>query len=268
MMTKLTILYRVCDCVDMLHTTPSEGKHAQNRNSARFYDVPKPLLIRKCLPSVVDGLRLVDSLPHENRIAVEFICVHDRCSRETLEFIKEMLPEAKFVPCDGSGNGDSFATCVNIAANMADDDTMVMFLEDDYTFLSSDALFKATLMLEALKVRVGGYCALFTDDYPDRYDGRGFRENTTVAVTPFGHAMRIDSSTCTFTTYVGAIRENVDSLMKFKGYPEVMESGSVDLMWKKVPLWCPLPALTLHCQLRTHAPQYLDANSLKAAIEA
>ena len=41
-MPKLTIIYRVCDCVDMLHTTQQEGIHESNVNSARFYDIPKP----------------------------------------------------------------------------------------------------------------------------------------------------------------------------------------------------------------------------------
>ena len=269
-MPKLTIIYRVCDCVDMLHTTRKEGLHESNVNSSRFYDIPKPYLIKKCISSVKDAMNAANQLNEKDRIIMEFICVYDRCSEDTLAFIKNLIPDAKMVCSKGSGNGASFATCVDIANTMVDDETMVFFLEDDYSFLSQDGLIKAVNMLGAAKERIvngNGWCGLFLDDYPDRYDKIGMRDNTSVMVTPFGHLMSIDSSTCSFMTYVGAIKENYSNLIKFKEYPSVFERDSVDLMWKNVRLFCPVPAITLHCQLRSHIPQYLNADNLKRIME-
>lgn len=275
-MPKLTIIYRVCDCVDMLHTTAAEGVHESNKNSNRFYDIPKPYLIRKCLMSVKDAMNAVMNMDENNKIAMEFICVYDRCSEDTLGFIKNLIPDAKMVCSKGSGNGDSFATCVDIANLMVDDDTIVFFLEDDYSFLSNDGLVKSVNMLQTAmeRINIGNdrkkWCGLFLDDYPDRYDENGFRKNTTIMATPFGHIMSIDSSTCSFMTYVGAVKENYSSLIKFKEYPNVFEKDSIDLMWNSgnVELFCPIPALTLHCQLKSHIPQYLNSDKIKKIMES
>jgi hypothetical protein len=251
----------------MLHTTQQEGIHESNVNSARFYDIPKSYLIKKCVSSVKDAINVAIQLNDKDKIIIEFICVYDRCSEDTLAFIKNAIPDAKMVCSNGSGNGDSFATCVDIANSMVDDDTMVLFLEDDYSFLSSNGIVKSVNMLKIARERTGRWCGMFLDDYPDRYNANGIRENTTVMVTPFGHIMSIDSSTCSFMTYVGAVKENYENLIKFKNYPAVLEGESVDLMWKNVSLFCPIPALTLHCQLRSHIPQYLNAEELKRIME-
>lgn len=269
MMPKLTILYRLCDRVEMLHGTNQEPGYMENQHSPRYYDVPKTTLIAKCLSSLKDNIDTISSMGNGTQtIAIEFICVYDNCSDEMLKYVKYLMPEAKMVCSNGSGNGNSFATCVDVANDMADDDTMVLFIEDDYSFLSKDGLNKGIWMLDTMKKRCGKWCAIFLDDYPDRYDENGFRRCTDVAVTPYGHLMRIDSSTCSFMTYVGAVKENYDSLIKFKNYPNVMEDGSINEMWKKVDLYSPLPAITLHCQLKGHIPQYMNAELLKRMMES
>jgi hypothetical protein len=212
-----------------------------------------------------------NTLNNSDRIVMEFICVYDRCSEDTLSFIKKLIPDVKMVCSKRSGNGESFVTCIDIANSMIDDETMVLFLEDDYSFLSKDGLIKAVNMLKTATERTvkgKGWCGLFLDDYHDRYDEKGMRDNTSVMVTPFGHIMSIDSSTCSFMTYVGAIKENYQNLMRFKEYPSVLERDSVDLMWQNVRLFCPIPALTLHCQLKCHIPQYLNANNIKMIMES
>ena len=267
-MPKITIIYRVCDGIDMLHTTKAEGAHEGNRFSGRFYDIPKQYLIKKCLSSVRDAINTTNRLDGDERISIEFICVYDNCTEDTRNFIKSLIPDAKMVCCEGNGNGDSFATCINIANNMVDDDTIVFFLEDDYSFLSQDGLIKSVKMLESVKNRNGRWCAMFLDDYPDRYDEDFERKNTTVSITPFGHLMKIDSSTCSFMTYVGVVKKHYGEFIKFREYPKVLEHDSVDNVWKTVDLYCPIPALTLHCQLKQHVPIYLNADSLKKIMES
>lgn len=272
MMNKLTIVYRLCDGMDMLHTTAQEGIHSGNKRSARYYDVPKAQLIRKCLSSVKDNVEAImssNARSPESAIAVEFVCVFDQCSDDTLSYVKSLFPDALMLPTKGQGNGASFATCVEFASSMIDDDTMVLFLEDDYTFLMSEGLLRSVMMLDSLKtVNGSGKCALFLDDYPDRYDG-GVRHGTDVVVTPYGHLMKIDSSTCSFMTYVGNIKANREHLMRFREYPAVMEGDSVNKMWNEggVALYCPIPAITLHCQLRTHIPVYMNAENIKRMVE-
>lgn len=265
---KLTILYRMCDSVDMLHTVAGEPPPAGHVHSSRFYDVPKPELIGRCAASVADVVRRVTSRVGEGFV-VETICVQDRCSDWTLSLFGSLLPDAKIVPSDGEGNGASFGTCVDIASSMADGSTMVLFLEDDYTFLSGDGLGKAVGLLGTISARKGRHCALFLDDYPDRYDpSKGYEASgTDVMCTPYGHAMRIRSSTCSFMTYVDVVREHAEELSAFRRWPEVSERESVDLVWRDVPLYCPIPGITLHCQLRSHIPQYMDADAIRRAIE-
>ena len=267
-MQKVTIIYRVCDGVDMLHMTEEEHLHDENRYSKRFYDIPKNYLIKKCLMSVKNAIHEADETEGCGRISTEFICVYDNCSEDTLKFIKGAIPDAKMIPCNGNGNGDSFATCIDTANSMVDDETIVFFLEDDYSFLSSDGLIKAVNMLEMVSKRNGEQSALFLDDYPDRYDENFERKNTSVSVTPYGHLMKIDSSTCSFMTYVGIIKKHYDEFMKFRKYPEIMEKDSIDKVWEDVNLYCPIPGLTLHCQLKCHIPIYVNAESIKKIMES
>lgn len=267
-MPKITIIYRVCDSVDMLHTVASEPFHETNRNSARFYDVPKPYLIRKCLLSIRDAIeQAVSDKKNEKGIVVEFICVHDNCSIETLNFIREVIPDVKMVESNGHGNKKSFMTCAEIAKNIIDDETIVFFLEDDYSFLTKNGLSKAIGILEIIKYRTGEKCALFLDDYPDKYDEKGFRKNTNIMVTPYGHIMTVDSCTFSFMTYSSVIKENYDKIIGGKDEQNLVESESINKIWETVPLYCPIPALTLHCQLKVHIPEYFDANNIKEIIE-
>lgn len=268
-MPKITIIYRVCDSVDMINGTVEEPGWKNHEHSLRFYDIPKFNLIRKCMSSVKDAMDAVTNISGKNRVAMEFICVYDRCSEETLGFIKGAVPDAKMICSNGSGNVASFLTCAEIANSMADDSTIVYFLEDDYSFLSTDGLIKAIRMLESASANVGRRCALFLDDYPDRYEDGWLRRGTDVVLTPYGHLMRIDKCTYSFMTYVGVVKEHFNDITAHdENNGELLEKNGLDKVWKEVPLFCPLPGLTLHCQLRCHIPRYLNVDEIKRIMES
>jgi hypothetical protein len=129
-------------------------------------------------------------------------------------------------------------------------------------------------MLDAASRLNGEQCALFLDDYPDRYENGQIRRNTDVVVTPYGHLMRIDSCTFSFLTYVGVVKKHFDLFRggnkdgSGKKAEDFLELDNTDRIWKTVPLYCPIPALTLHCQLRCHIPPYLNAENIKRVIES
>lgn len=248
-MKNLKLIYRVCDGVNVCSA------------HSRCFAVSKNKLIKKCLESLKVN---VQSLPKD--INLEMICVYDHCSEDMVSFIRSNFPEAKMVPLEEpGGNARSFCKCVEIATGFSDDD-IVYFLEDDYLFLSTSVLTNIVNNLLDLSEAEGRHCAMMPDDYPDRYINGEI--TTKCRVTRTGHFLRIGSTTCTFVTFGDVIRKYENDLMAFIRWPMVGENESVNKLWKETPLFQPIPAYTLHSQLVSVIPPYLNFEKLKHYFES
>ena len=160
------------------------------------------------------------------------------------------------------GNAESFYRCVEIASSL-DDSDQVFFLEDDYLFLNPDTLNFLFRNLNEISQECGKYIAIMPDDYPDRYENN--RIKTECRVTQTGHFLKIDKTTCTFATFAGNIKKFKKNLTAFKNYTKGSKKAinQRNKIWKKIPLYQPIPAWTLHCQLKEIIPRYINFDQLK-----
>ena len=235
-------IYRVCDGVNVCSARE------------RCFNVSKAHLISRCL----DSLKInFDS--SRDKIRLDIDIVEDLCSDATIERIKDTFSGfgARLHHLGRGSNAHSFCGCVEIATTFPDDD-IVFLCEDDYLFLVDDVFYKMAFSMKSLMEKNNGeYVGMMPDDYPDRYHN-GVAKNRSVVSLETGHFMSIDKTTCTFSTFAGALKNHRNEVMNFINWPFVGEDQSVNLMWRRVPLFCPLPAWTLHSQLKAIIPPYLD----------
>ena len=248
---KLNVFYRVCDKVECTSV------------AKRHFGQTKKGLIAKCLERIKENVLNLD-----DRIKLSAYVVSNNCSPETVERVKETFStvdsEIKIMP--ELNNPATFLECVRKCCEIADGNEMVYFLEDDYTFLRDDVLNRLVFSLDFLRKKNSAYVGIMPDDYPDRYEN-GTAKNKNVVVGESGHFLEVDKSTLTFATFAGAVRENAELLYNHRFWPRVNEDQSVNLMWKKVRLYQPLPAWTVHTQYDFLVPKYLDTEEMKKHFE-
>jgi hypothetical protein len=190
--------------------------------------------------------------------------VSNNCSDETVERIKKTFSpvdlEIKLIP--ELNNPATFLECVNHCLEIRDDNEMVYFLEDDYTFLRDDVINRLVFSLDFLRKKNSDYVGIMLDDYPDRYKN-GIAENKNIVVCDAGNFMEVNKSTLTFATFAGAVKKYANFLFNHRYWPMVNENHSVNLMWEKIKLYEPLPAWTVHTQYEYLVPKYLDTQKMK-----
>lgn len=241
----LNIVYRMCDSVNV------------SSSNKRCFNVPKNQLIKKCLTSLKSSLK--------NYLgSLRFYCVADNCSDDIVSFVHETFPDAQITRFEKIGNARSFCECVELVSSLPNGE-QVLFLEDDYYFLNEDVLEKMNLCLRKLSAEKHQLAALMPDDYPDRYQENSI--NTECRITEMGHFLRIDKTTCTFATYTDVVKKYKKYFLRFSEWPKVSENESINEVWKKIPLYQPIPAWTLHCQTKDVIPMYLDYKKIKTYIE-
>ncbi len=242
---KLNIIYRMCD------------KVSASSSVQRCFDVSKNKLIKRCLQSLKRNLERYYG-------QLNFYCIADNCSDDIIVFLKETIPNVILKRFDKIGNAKSFCECVELASSLPNGE-QVFFIEDDYLMLNDRVLATLNVSLAQLCYEKQCKVAIMPDDYPDRYIGNSI--NTECRVTGSGHFLKIDKTTCTFATYTDVVKHYKKHLLKFIKWPLISEDESVNYIWKKVPLYQPIPAWTLHCQEKSIIPKYLDYVHLKKYFE-
>ena len=242
---KLNIIYRLCDSMN------------SSSSSGRCFDTNKNGLIKKCLQTLK---RNVDKFEGE----LQIYCIADSCSNDIINYLQDQFPNAILKRYEKIGNAKSFCECVNLACSLPDGE-QVYFLEDDYLMLSDDVLTTMNFNLRQISRETSRKIAIMPDDYPDRYVGNSIK--TECRITETGHFLKINKSTCTFATYVDVIKKNKKFLLNFAKWPRVTEDKSVNRVWKDVPLYQPIPAWTLHCQIKSVVPKYLDYEAIKSYLQ-
>lgn len=243
--TKMNIIYRVCDKVG----ASSSGK--------RCFNVSKNQLTKRCLQSLKRNVE-------EYSGNITIYCVADNCSDDIVDYIRELFPDVKLYRYEKIGNAKSFCECVELASGLPNGE-QVYFLEDDYLMLDNNVLGLLNFNLSVISREKSRPIAIMPDDYPDRYVDNVVK--TECRVTEKGHFLKIDKSTCTFATYTDVVKKYKKNFMAFIGWPKITEDKSVNKVWEKVPLYQPIPAWTLHSQIKSVIPIYLDYAKIKDYFE-
>ena len=176
------------------------------------------------------------------------LVIADNCSDDTIAMIKKYIDPVNIRKVSVGHGAGTF----NLALDMAlgyDDETIVYFVENDYLHKQGSP----RVIVEGLQTGYG-YVSLY--DHPDKYinkqnGGNPFIEDggevTRVMLTNSSHWKLTNSTTMTFASTVGTLREDESILREFtKGsYPRDFEMF-LALRENQKGLLTPIPGYSTH----------------------
>ena len=176
------------------------------------------------------------------------LVIADNCSDDTIAMIKKYIDPINIRKVSVGHGAGTF----NLALDMAlkyDDETIVYFVENDYLHKQGSP----RVIVEGLQTGYG-YVSLY--DHPDKYinkqnGGNPFIEDggevTRVMLTNSSHWKLTNSTTMTFASTVGTLREDESILREFtKGsYPRDFEMF-LALRENQKGLLTPIPGYSTH----------------------
>ncbi len=232
---ELNIIYRVCDSVSV----------TSSFNQKRDFGTKGEVII-KCFES------LKKSINYYNK-KVNLYVVSDNLSDDIKKFILSSDIISEFIETKNSGNGNSFAECLQVALTCSG---MILFLEDDYYLdekCLSEMIFIRNKLLNSPKFKHKSICVYPLDE--DRYDNP---ELTYVLLGNERHWKTVKQTTCTFMIDDLILKDQYDNLIKYQKYGEhgISEANTINLMYQKYPCFSPLPSLVDHLQFQNCLPPF------------
>jgi glycosyltransferase involved in cell wall biosynthesis len=178
----------------------------------------------------------------------DILVIADNCSDDTITMIKKYIDPVNIRKVNVGHGAGTF----NLALDMAlgyDDETIIYFVENDYLHKQGSP----RILVEGLQLGYG-YVSLY--DHPDKYinkqnGGNPFIEDggevTRVMLTDSCHWKLTNSTTMTFASTVGTLREDESILREFtKGsYPRDFEMF-LALRENQKGLLTPIPGYSTH----------------------
>ena len=178
----------------------------------------------------------------------DILVIADNCSDDTIAMIKKYIDPVNIRKVSVGHGAGTF----NLALDMAlkyDDETIIYFVENDYLHKQGSP----RILVEGLQLGYG-YVSLY--DHPDKYinkqnGGNPFIEDggevTRVMLTNSCHWKLTNSTTMTFASTVGTLREDESILREFtKGsYPRDFEMF-LALRENQKGLLTPIPGYSTH----------------------
>jgi glycosyltransferase involved in cell wall biosynthesis len=178
----------------------------------------------------------------------DILVIADNCSDNTITMIKKYIDPVNIRKVNVGHGAGTF----NLALDMAlgyDDETIIYFVENDYLHKQGSP----RILVEGLQLGYG-YVSLY--DHPDKYinkqnGGNPFIEDggevTRVMLTDSCHWKLTNSTTMTFASTVGTLREDESILREFtKGsYPRDFEMF-LALRENQKGLLTPIPGYSTH----------------------
>ena len=178
----------------------------------------------------------------------DILVIADNCSDDTIAMIKKYIDPINIRKVSVGHGAGTF----NLALDMAlkyDDETIIYFVENDYLHKHGSP----RILVEGLQLGYG-YVSLY--DHPDKYinkqnGGNPFIEDggevTRVMLTNSCHWKLTNSTTMTFASTVGTLREDESILREFtKGsYPRDFEMF-LALRENQKGLLTPIPGYSTH----------------------
>jgi len=252
----LDIVLRTCDRVDV---HPERGP--------RFIDVEKPLLIKKCLVSLLESIKQANDLAD-----IKLTVVDDNSSKETIDYIESKLVENQIdyniINCEEEGYNYSavkqFEVCRDFGRQW------VYSVEDDYLHFP-EAIRQFLIMSEKLVNITGSYVAIRPDDDVFTYASNNphFRKPCVVLLGEDRHWRTLHNTHNTLFTHVDVFKnywELFVSLGKFFRVLSINEDKSINMIWEQVPLFSPIPTLAIHIS-QNNEPQFVNYKYLWDSVE-
>jgi glycosyltransferase involved in cell wall biosynthesis len=239
----LNVILRTCDRVEV----------ASPLNSRSRDFGPKKEVILKCADSVKKSIDYFENSTHGS---VNFIILDDASSEQTIDFLKSLKP-AELIHQKTPGNGASFAACLDKAMSL---EGLMLFVEDDY-LLEDTCLYEMVSLYEQFEKNNQTIC-VYPSDYPDRYRNP---EPCFVVLGERRHWRTVVHTTCTFMLDKVTLTKYYAQLAGFKDYgkdPAVNEETTVNLIYKEVLCFSPIPSLAEHYQYNeTLSPFFVPGKS-------
>jgi len=251
----LVVVLRTCD-----HTTvhPERGP--------RFIDVPKHILIKKCLVSLLESIRLARHITD--------ICMHvidDRSAPDTIEYIKNKIENYgigyEFETCSEPGYNASaykqFEVCRDSNADW------VYSVEDDYLHFP-ECISQMLLMSDRFSRITGSSVAIRPDDDLFLYSPNNAhsRKSSIILHGDDRHWRTIYSSHNTIFASPDIFRNYWHLFASLAAYFKrlnIDEDKSINLIWERIPLFSPIPDLAVHVS-QNNEPAFTDYKSLWETI--
>jgi glycosyltransferase involved in cell wall biosynthesis len=225
----LNVILRTCDSVEVASPLNSRSRDFGTKKE----------VIRICADSVRKSIDYFENTTHEN---VNFIILDDFSSEETIDFLKLLKP-GELIHQETPGNGASFAACIDKARSL---EGLMLFIEDDY-LLEESCLYEMVALYEQFEKNNQVIC-VYPSDYPDRYRNP---EPCFVVLGERRHWRTVVHTTCTFMLDKATLTTYYAQLAGFRDYgkdPALNEETSVNLIYKEVLCFSPIPSLAEHYQ--------------------
>lgn len=213
----------------------------------RLSDQAQTMAYKPKLPEATKLVCLKNFLEHFD--ANNVIVIADNVSKELLDAVRS-LGVQYILESDFGNGGHSFLFAAQIVATSElPDNAIVYFVEDDYLHTENSQ----QLLVEALQLPSVSYATLY--DHPDKYMPEHMIPSR-IYVSPSRHWRTIPSTTMTFATTVGVVRNDLQYYQAFckSGYPHDHELFLALARDMKRTLVSCMPGASTHVEKRWLSP--------------
>lgn len=227
----------------ILRTCSKRNAHPIQRTAADS----KLEIIRRCLLSLVRSAELSRGVTDAPELRL--FVVDDASDPVDLRVLREVVERSgianEWLSVEGSGNGDSLATCYRLARARCDD--LIYFVEDDY--LHERECIGAMLRSRELFSRVvGDDLVLHPLDNMDRYQP-GHVYPSIVALGDDRHWRSVLHTTGTILVSRGVLERfwhRFEAFTKLDKLPGHYEDGTINQIYREIPCLAPIGTLAYH----------------------
>jgi hypothetical protein len=231
---KLDIIFRSCSRVYEFH------------GRVRVAQASKSELIIRCLRSLLRSAELARA--ERQDLSITLTVVDDHSHPDCVELMKRMLSGASFgtgfVAMDErTGNGPSLLTTYEHARENARE--LIYFVEDDYLHAES-AILELTEAYNQFSSQLNSDVVLFPMDSPNLYS-RHYPSG--ILLTSRRYWRNIGSTTGTLLVSRSTLLEHWEKYMGLTRYAldsGVSEENTINLVYRRVPCFSPMPTLAVH----------------------
>lgn len=227
----------------------------------RIFNVSKSELIARSLNSLVKSINHVyKSFDHQlNRHQISLTVIDDyseeSCIRQIYYLLNQCHSQTQVIRLTDPGNYYSLKTAYEFAQNNCSE--LIYFVEDDYLhdLTAIQEILDTYLILQST---INLPINLFPCDYPDRYKQT---YPTQIVLGSHRHWYSVKQTTGTFVTTHDILCKYLENHMKFAKYryeKGITEENTINLIYREIPCFAPLPSLAIHWQYHEHLSPYID----------
>jgi hypothetical protein len=257
----LDIVFRSCDH-SIVH--PERG--------ARFIDVDKPTLIKKCFISLVNSIKIAKE-------DIKLWIIDDYSSESTIIFLKNIcnVNEVSYEIVNPEIKGFNGSALKQFEICRDKGREWVYSVEDDYLHFP-EAISTMLKQARLFSSSFGAHVAFRPDDDVFTYSSNSIHSKTPcrIFLGQDRHWRTLHNTHNTFFTHVEVIKEYWDlfsALAKYFRKTTVNEDGTINTIWSNgvtkdgpIPLLSPIPTLAMHIS-QGNEPHFVDYKSLWESIE-